>query len=136
MKANPISMEGCTPELIGREVMIAGGEGGRGKVVSVDGSFIYAVWPKNPEPKRHRRTELWLVEKDPFLKSIKWAGNTFGALEDFVEQAKREGVGRSAILNESPREEHVHIRVELPLATNTVVHKHGPADPHIPGECS
>lgn len=117
MKANSISTEEWTSELIGREVMMAGGQGDRGRVVSVDTSTLYAVWPKSPAPRAHRRGELWLVQRQDVLKKLSWHGKTFGELEDFVAQAKREGVERTAELNDNEPGTHVHVNVPLPLAT-------------------
>lgn len=71
-----------------------------------------------------------------FTKRIKWHGKSFGALEGFIQQLRREGVDPNAELNPHS-DQHVYIEVELPLATepSPIVHRHGPADPHTE-ECA
>lgn len=126
-------------ELIGRKVIRGNNSDEnpvQGKVVSVNASSstVWVLWPDKRDPEGLRFPALMLVPSDKFNKRFKWAGKTFGELKEFVAQAEAEGATNDTRLNDSTAH-RVHIEVSLPLATKaTVVHKHGPADPHIPGE--
>lgn len=114
------------PWLVGRSV-VRSGTGSNdmtelsdrpiGRVVGYDRNDVMVSWSVGVLPEKHRTGSLWLLDNHPIDKTIGWNGNTFGELDMFVQQAKREGVQPSALLNKNQQKTHVHIDVSLPLAT-------------------
>lgn len=111
-----------TEQLVGRKVVRANDESEKpavGRIVAAGlktGGRLWVVWPHtNGEPTSHHPRELLALKEDELSKSLKWHGKKLGGLETFIAQVRREGGTAETELNPGS-DQHVHIKVSLPLA--------------------
>lgn len=87
-----------------------------GKVVNASSNYVRVDFPAETNVRiYHDRVYiLTAVGNRAITKTIKWHGETLGALKEFIEQLEAEGADDNT---KFLGDEHLHIMVELPLAT-------------------